>query len=394
MGLMQTGLAAMIVALAAAPAHAQAGVPKEIEARVNELVARCASAGGTLGSMRGEGRFVIPADFTGDGRLDFLVSEGNVPCTGRPALFRPDGLARVELWVRQADGSARLAFADRLLAYRVLAGPPAKLQIARRGPACGAPRCGDELVWNAGAARFDMVPTDGRRIAVAAAPGASAPAPTASAAPAPAPAAPVAVAAGPAPTVQPGAEARFRDRCRKAYLAQGPQAARWADGACADDWKKVVAAGPMADALLAATSGPPPTLAEARARVAAVRWGPGDRESLASGRLGPLEAWIEGRGRPEMLGLRWQGGAEEVPYDVPGALEARGATLTLTACEKTGVGEGARTWSVSAPGRQPFALEVYQRTAPTGFDRSSYSATVRVDGQPARRGATRCEQFW
>jgi hypothetical protein len=169
----RVGLTAIIAALAAAPATAQGSVPQEIQARVNELVARCVQAGGTLGSMRGEGRFVIPADFTGDGQLDFLVSEGNVPCTGRPALFRPDGLARVELWVRQADGSARLAFADRLLAYRVLAGPPARLQIARRGPACGAARCGDELRWNGTAARFDMAPTDGRQVAVAAAPGAT-----------------------------------------------------------------------------------------------------------------------------------------------------------------------------------------------------------------------------
>jgi hypothetical protein len=169
-------MAAAIMAWLATPAAAQGGVPPEVQARVNELVARCVQAGGTLGSMRGEGRFVIPADFTGDGRLDFLVSEGNVPCMGRPATFRPDGLARVELWVRQADGSARLAFADRLLAYRVLAGPPAKLQIARRGPACGAARCGDELLWNMGADRFDMAPTDGRKVAVAAAPGAAAPA--------------------------------------------------------------------------------------------------------------------------------------------------------------------------------------------------------------------------
>ncbi len=174
-------IAAAAVAATAAPVHAQEGVPREIEARVSELVARCVAAGGTLGSMRGEGRFVLPADFTGDGRLDFLVSEGNVPCTGRPALFRPDGLARVELWVRQADGSARLAFADRLLAFRVLAGPPARLQIARRGPACGAARCGDELRWNASATRFELAPTDGRRVAIAAAPGAMAPAATAAA---------------------------------------------------------------------------------------------------------------------------------------------------------------------------------------------------------------------
>jgi hypothetical protein len=190
------GAGAMGAAFAAGAALAQGGVPQQVQARVNELVARCAAAGGTLGSMRSEGRFVIPADFTGDGRLDFLVSEGKVPCTGRPALFRPDGLARVELWVQEADGTARLAFAERLLAYRVLAGPPAKLQIARRGPACGAPRCGDELRWNGAAGRFDMAPTDGRQVAVAAAPGAAAPAAGTAAA---------AAAARPAAAAKPGA---------------------------------------------------------------------------------------------------------------------------------------------------------------------------------------------
>jgi hypothetical protein len=172
---------AAALALATA-AQAQGLVPEPVKARVNELVAQCVAAGGALGSMSGQGRFVIPQDFTGDGRTDFLISEGNVPCIGKPTLFRPDGLAKVELWVGTGAGGATLAFADRLLAYRVLAGPPARLQIARRGPACGAARCGDELRWNAAAARFDIAPTDGRQVALAAAPGAASPV----AAPAPA----------------------------------------------------------------------------------------------------------------------------------------------------------------------------------------------------------------
>lgn len=167
---------AILMAGLATAAQAQT-VPDPVKARVNALVAQCARAGGQLGQMTGQGQFVIPRDFTGDGRTDFLISEGNFPCTGKPALFRPDGLARVELWV--ADGTtARLAFADRLLAYRVLDGRPARLQIARRAPACGGPaRCGDELRWNMGAARFDVAPTDGRQAAIVAAPGAMAMAP-------------------------------------------------------------------------------------------------------------------------------------------------------------------------------------------------------------------------
>ena len=117
--------ALLAAAMIAAPASAQSGVPEAIKTRVNELVARCAQAGGTLGSMTGQGRFVIPADFSGDGRTDFIVSEGNMPCVGKPALFRPDGASRLELWVGEG-GNARLAFADRVIAYRVLAGKPAR----------------------------------------------------------------------------------------------------------------------------------------------------------------------------------------------------------------------------------------------------------------------------
>jgi hypothetical protein len=163
----------MGAAVVAAGAVQAQGVPEPVKARVNELVATCARAGGTLGAMTGQGQFVIPRDFNGDGRTDFLVSEGNFPCTGRPQLFRPGGLARVQLWLGDAAGGARLAFQDQLLAYRVLDGRPAKLQIARRGPACGAARCGDELRWNLAANRFDLAPTDGRQVAVVAAPGAA-----------------------------------------------------------------------------------------------------------------------------------------------------------------------------------------------------------------------------
>ena len=66
--------ALLAAAMIAAPASAQSGVPEAIKTRVNELVARCAQAGGTLGSMTGQGRFVIPADFSGDGRTVVFVT--------------------------------------------------------------------------------------------------------------------------------------------------------------------------------------------------------------------------------------------------------------------------------------------------------------------------------
>ncbi len=391
------GPALFAAMMMAAPASAQTGVPDAIKARVNELVARCVQAGGTLGSMTGQGRFVIPADFSGDGRSDFLVSEGNVPCAGRPTLFRADGKSRLELWV--GDGAnTRLAFADRVIAYRVLAGSPAKLQIARSGPACGGTaRCGDEIRWNAAAGGFEEVPTDGRRIAARPATGGQT-----AAAPAAAPAAPAAGgASAPAaaiPRVAADAQARFKAACRKRLLAEKPAKTDWIDPACADEWGRVVASQTIAEALLQAVpggAGAAPALAELRQRMAGVRWAPRpEKGQLASGRLGGYTMGIEGGARPEKVGVGWSQVGEMIPLNIPEAFAARGAKLTLTRCEKMGVGEGERSWSVAFPGRAPFDLTVYERTAPTGNAWSHYNATVRVDGAPSPRGPTNCEPFW
>jgi hypothetical protein len=381
----------ILMATLATTAQAQS-VPDPIKARVNDLVAQCARAGGQLGPMTGQGQFVIPRDFTGDGRTDFLVSEGNFPCTGKPTLFRPDGLARVELWV--ADGTtARLAFADRLLAYRVLDGRPARLQIARRAPACAGPaRCGDELRWNAQTLGFEEWPTDGRkasaRPATGAAVGASAQATT--------PAAGTAASAAAIPPIQPGADTAFKARCRKDTLAQnGPNAAKWVDSHCTDMWARAVAAQPLAEAMLAAVgagAGPVETL---RRATPTVRWAARpDQGLLASGRIGSHAASLSGKGRADSFSVSWSQVGAEIPIDVPAALEARGAKLTRTSCEKLGTGEGERVWSVAVPGRKPFALTVYQRTAPTGDATSSYSAEAALDGRAPRRGPTACEPFW
>jgi hypothetical protein len=220
--------------------------------------------------MTGQGQFVILRDFNGDGQVDFIVSEGNFPCAGRPQLFRPNGLARLQLYLGGGAEGASLAFEDRLLAYRVLDGRPARLQIARRAPACGtASRCGDELRWNAAAGRFDEVATDGRGVPNRPATGAVASvamaAPTAVA---------QTIATGPAAAalrVQPGAEAAFKAQCRRENQARYPNmSAQNLAGQCVDGWAKAVAAGPIADALLAAVpvqAGQAVTLADLRARL-------------------------------------------------------------------------------------------------------------------------------
>lgn len=393
-------MAATAAGLGSPVAAQQAQVPEAIKARVNELVATCAKAGGTLGNMTGQGQFVIPADLTGDGRTDFVVSEGNFPCAGKPTLFRPDGLGRVQVYAGEGAGGARLLFDERLLAYRLVAGKPAKLQIAQRGAACGSgaqasTRCGDELRWNSAASRFDAVATDGRAATprpIAAPQGAT----SIAAAPAPAGAAPATAASvGAIPSVLATAESSFKANCRKQYLADKPQQTGWIDGACADEWKRVADTQPVLEKLLQAGPGTSPAVADVKQRMAGVRWAArAGQGEIATGQFGDYGIGVSGKARPESVHVKWNKAGAMLPLDVPAALAARGAKLTLVRCEKMGAGEGERAWSVAFPGRPAFALEVFERSAPTASAWSLYSAGVRLDGAPPARGPTNCERFW
>lgn len=138
---------AALLSATAAPAAGQAVVPEPIRARVNEMVAACVAAGGALGNQRGPNGFVIPRDFNGDGRTDFLVTEGGFPCAGAPMALRPQGQARLQLWLGDGAGGARLLFDDRVAGHRLVEGQPATLSIIRSGAACGAgrTRCEDRI---------------------------------------------------------------------------------------------------------------------------------------------------------------------------------------------------------------------------------------------------------
>ena len=114
-------------------AQARPPIPSVVLDHMNDLDRRCVAAGGRAG----EGRFVVAQDFTGDGRLDYLLSEGDYNCVGRPGLFRKGGVARVDLFVVDARNAARRVYSDQLIGCRVLAGQPANVQIARQGAAYG-----------------------------------------------------------------------------------------------------------------------------------------------------------------------------------------------------------------------------------------------------------------
>lgn len=410
----------LIVALAgaacAAPAAAQGLVPDAVRARIDDLVAAGAQAGGQLGDMSGQGRFVIPADFNGDGHTDFVVSEGNVPCTGQPGLFREGGLARVELYAGTGTPAAHLVFADRLLAYRVLAGSPARLQIARRGEACGAgssasAQCGAELRWNAAEARFDEVPTgsrggpgqavvrpavvDGAAVPAAGVATASVPAAAATAEPA---------AAGPAAARLPlvaNARAAYLDRCRAEHRRNYPQMnAAAVDSSCIYTWDKVEAAGPLADLVLAAVPARPGerlTAADLRARLPGSRWDArpsygGPSPPVATGRVGGLDAEVAGTSAAATsLRLGWSEVGADTPYDLPGALAARGASVDALGCYHYGVVEVTAAYIVSAPGRAPFAVTIYTRGAPFAQSTASQIFEVGLHGVLPTKAGLRAE---
>ncbi|PZQ53473.1 MAG: hypothetical protein DI570_24015 [Phenylobacterium zucineum] len=365
----------LAAALAAGSAVGVAGaqpqrppVPPVVLTHMNDLDARCRAAGGRPDG----GRFVFAQDFTGDGRLDYLVSEGDYVCTGKPGLFRPGGQARVDIYVADARGQVLRNYSETLIAYRLIAGQPVKVQIARRGAACGAgvaptAQCAAQLAWN------------GRSFGEGVSVGAGA---------TPAPSAPPSAAAAPVA----GGESAFLARCRRAYVSADASAARWADDACKEDWKKVVASGPAAEFLLAVLSPPGVrlTLPDLRQRTPAVRWAarPAGPTGFASGKLGSLDVSVEGRSTPVSASANWAAVGQPIPYDVVEALRQRGAVLTLASCEKLGAGEGNRVFAGQAPGKAPFALTIDQREAPTASANSYYSASVSLDGRAPPRGQT------
>lgn len=375
---------ALFVMATTATAQPRLSVPAVVQAHMSALDARCSAAGGRPVG----GRYVFGQDFTGDGRVDYLLSEGDYACSGRPGLFRQNGQARVDIFVTDGANSARRVYSDTLLAYRLLAGKPVKVQIARKGALCGAgstttTQCATQLAWN-GRSFGEGVSVNSERSNTAAP--ASAPTTASSSAPASPSASP------PARLVVPtNAEAGFLAQCRKGYVSRDAGAARWADSQCKEDWRLVVASGPAADALLAVAPSPGERLSldVIKQRAAGVRWGArAQPPSIAVGSLGGLSASVEGKGMPTAVGFNWTEVGAQIPYDVVNAMRVRGVTLTQMSCEKTGVGEGSRAYAGTAPNRAPFKITIDQRTAPTGNATSYYRVSISLDGRHPPRGST------
>lgn len=372
-----SAIAVLLIApsLVSAPARAQVRppLPAVVLTHMNGLDARCTAAGG----KPGRGRYVIAQDFTGDGLIDYLLSEGDYDCTGRPGLFRERGQARVDIFITDRANAARRVYSDTLIGYRVLAGRPAKVQVARKGALCGAGtppqgQCAAQLAWNG--------TSFGEAVSV------SRPASGGAADP----------VAPPQAASRGISEAGFLASCRANLIRRDASAARWADEECRTNWQKIVASGPAADMLLAvlpAAGSGKPSLAVTKQRAAAVRWAArATPPALATGKLGQLDVAIEGRGTPATVSVNWAMVGGEIPYDIAGALRARGLTITEMSCEKIGVGAGMRTYAGTSPERVPFSLTIDQQTAPLGHMQSYYTATIRLEaGHPPRGSTAGCD---
>lgn len=175
-------------------------------------------------------------------------------------------------------------------------------------------------------------------------------------------------------------QADFVARCTREMIAANPQSRQWAGSQCEQEWEKVLASRPLADAMLAAVPAPGETVAPAaiRARTPSVQWRARPEGALiAQGRLGQADVNVDSNG----LTFAWAETGALIPFDLVQALRERGAEVTMVGCSQLGTGEFSTYHRVVAAGRAPFGLMVYERTAPTANASSFYSAVANVSGQ-------------
>lgn len=155
-----------------------------------------------------------------------------------------------------------------------------------------------------------------------------------------------------------GGQAAFVEACIARYVAQSAEARRWAPDQCVQDWQLVVAAGPLADAILATAAGTPPR----------------------AGRFGSNIDVVIDRAA-HMVTFSWGASGELIPYDAVGALQERGAAVDMIGCSQLGTGEFNKAYRVTPANGAPFQLGIYARTAPTANADSFYNATVMTNGR-------------
>ncbi|SLN10482.1 hypothetical protein [Oceanibacterium hippocampi] len=162
----------------------------------------------------------------------------------------------------------------------------------------------------------------------------------------------------------------FVDRCERQILARDASAAVWARDECRARWSRALAAGPMAEALLAvagAEGEAVPAAEDARARLPQVHW---STDGLA-GRLGDIDVTLAGSASAVGgIAFDWREQGSGGRYNLLDALAIRGVALRTLGCPLyPGASMGReKVMRAHYPGRNPFTLTVYSRPAPTGVE--------------------------
>jgi hypothetical protein len=367
------------IAFAAGPTAAQTPrPPPTVAAKIAVMDTACGVAGGKPAG----GAYIFVYDFTGDGVNDYLVSEGNYQCAGKPDLFRPGGKAVVEIYVSNA-GDAQRVFYETVRGYRILDGRPRSVQVMRDGAACGggAATCTVTLRYDGPTHRFTTGSGLGAPPAISQ--GGANDQPAAAPRTAQASGAP----SGPTPAAAPSvAETQtvFMARCRRERLALDRRmTVAQADSSCEDIWTKAVAALPAANAILALGGGAPGPMSQATVRAAfsGATWGGRPSPGVpSSGRLGQWSIALRGQTLINEVSFEWGKKGDSTPYDVVEALRVRGARVTSVACYGYGASEQNNVYRVEAPGRPPFGVRIYDHHAGTAVETANYNVVVELNG--------------
>lgn len=360
----------LLILLAAMPALAE--VPPEVRTRIAGLDQRCTAAGGRATTQS----YVFVHDYDGDGRPDYLISEGNYGCAGKPGLFVQGGQALIEVYAARPGGGATSVYRAPVIGYRLLDRTPTLIQIAKAGPAAcaGAARCGYDLVWNPAAGRLEDKPVGTAAKTTSAAPG---------------------------PAIEPVVTGTLTPQTRAEALAdcqadrrKAGMNAKAIPAECADAMKQLDAALPMARAIMALMTQPPAALrtpAGAKAALPTVKWSVRPMKPIPpmtaheEGLLGAaLHVVLEGRGGIDTVDFGWNQTGGLIPYDLPAALRFLGVRLIPIACGIGGDSFGdAATRSLRAelPGAAPFELQVSERMAAVAAQDSFFGAHIAF-GKP------------
>lgn len=175
-------------------------------------------------------------------------------------------------------------------------------------------------------------------------------------------------------------ETAYLDTCEQEWGQRESASAPWARAECQVKWRWAVAAGPMAETILAMSM-----VDGAAARPQA--------PAPVSGAALPTDVVASFNA----AGIRfdWQEQGSEGRYNVTGALRSRGVTLKSLGCPQyPGASMGReKVMLASILGRQPFVIAVYSRAAPTDLELAVYEVDADFSGVVPDMAALRSGRY-